>query len=114
MLQPRGRSSPSPPPAGAGEHQAAAGDLAWRQGLGAFAILIGTELEIVAVDSDIFSVLRLHFYIGHNIMSAEFVADQSLDTSSIRVECDVENQVLILTAARAYGLFSGWKPESNA
>ena len=87
------------------EHQPpAASDLAGGEGRGFLAVLIGAELKIVPVDGDFLAVLRLHFYIGHNVVSIQIGTDEFLDAGGIDVERDREDEVFIFAPGGANGL----------
>src|ERR1035437_574968 len=92
----------------AGQHQgAAADDLAGRHGLGAIAILIGAQDEIVAVDGNFLGVFRLHFDLGHDVVPSQIVAQRFLDGGGVDVDGDVEDEVLVFAAGGGGGLFGG-------
>ena len=87
------------------QHQpTAAGDLAGGERRGFLAVFIGAELKIVPVDGDFLAVLRLHFYIGHNVVSIQIGTDEFLDAGGIDVERDGEDEVFIFAAGRGRGL----------
>src|ERR1039457_1255720 len=95
------------------DEAAAAGDLAGRHGLGAIAILVGAQHEIVAVDGDFLGVLGLYFDLGHDVMPRQVVAERFLDGGGVDINGDVEDQVLVFAAPGGGGLFGGARNEKR-
>src|SRR5205809_16566 len=58
----------------ADDQRAAAGDLAGGVGFGPFAVFVGAQHEIVAVEENVLPVLRLYLCLRDDVMSAEVVA----------------------------------------
>src|ERR1017187_7732667 len=104
-------AAPGALPAGAvgasEDEPATAGHLAGRHRLGAIAILIRAQDEIVAVDGDFLGVLGLHFDLRHNVVPPQIVAERFLDGCGVDINRDVEDQVFVFAATGSGGLFGG-------
>src|ERR1035437_1326753 len=89
------------------DEPATAGHLVGRHRLGAIAILIRAQDEIVAVDGDFLGVLGLHFDLRHNVVPPQIVAERFLDGCGVDINRDVEDQVFVFAATGSGGLFGG-------
>src|SRR5206468_3058883 len=68
-------------------------NLARGHGLGAVAVFIGAQNEVVAIDGNFLGIPRLHFHLGHDVVSTQIVAESFLHRRSVEVDGDVEDHV---------------------